>query len=260
MSSTYSELYIDDNGPIGDPITAPVPVICLHALAGNTGQWAAQLHHLRSGRRALAVDLRGHGRSVLPENDAYDIDGLADDVHAVVGRLGLARVVLVGHSMGGAVAAAYAGRYPDDVAGLVLVDPPGDSTQMPAEQIAQIIGAMESDAYQGFMDGYWGQILTGSTNATAQQVMADLHGTPKATVVGITKALFAYNPAAALRRYSGPKLSVVTPWNAGPTSLHALDPALAHVEMSDTGHWLHMDKPVEFNGILDEFLTATADA
>lgn len=241
-------LHISDSGA-GNP-----PVLFLHSLAGNIGQWDAQLAHVRASRRAVALDLRGHGRSPAAPDGNYAIAALVEDVHATVSALGLDSVVLVGHSMGGAVAAAYAGAYPDLVAGLLLVDPSGDSTQMPQEQVAQIMSAMDSEAYVHFMDGYWAQILTGATDETIAEVMADLHATPRETVVGISKSLFNFNSAVALRRYPGPKLTVITHLNAGPMALQSLDPQLDVVTMSGTGHWLQMDKPDAFNGILDRFL------
>jgi pimeloyl-ACP methyl ester carboxylesterase len=58
----------------------------------------------------------------------------------------------------------------------------------------------------------------------------------------------------ALQRYRGPKLAVITPENDKPYDLHMLAPEMPHKVVTGTSHWLHMDKPVEFNRILDEFL------
>jgi len=248
MSGKISNIYIDDAG------NGALPVIFLHSLAGNTQQWSAQLSHIRTTRRAIALDLRGHGQSASPENDDYAIESMVEDVQTVVEQLGIERFILVGHSMGGSVAGAYASIYPERVAGLLLVDPSGDSTQMPFEEVQQYIGALESEAYPNVVGGYWSQILTGSTETTQVKVMQDLHDTPKATVVGVFKELLKYNPALALERYDGPKLSVITSINETPFSVHNLVANLPHKVITGTGHWLHLDKPREYNQIMDEFL------
>ncbi len=106
-------------------------MVLVHSLAGNSGHWSSQLEHLRRTRRAVALDIRGHGRSEPPKDSNYTIAAMAGDVAAAVDALRLDRFVLVGHSMGGGVALAYSGRHPDRVAGLVLVDPIGDGKQIP---------------------------------------------------------------------------------------------------------------------------------
>ncbi|MHA2149055.1 MAG: alpha/beta fold hydrolase [Candidatus Thorarchaeota archaeon] len=220
MSKKTSNIYIDDGGD------GSLPVVFVHSLAGNTQQWSAQLRHIRTTRRGIALDLRGHGQSSSPENDDYAIDS------------------------------AYAGAYPQRVAGLLLVDPSGDSTQMPVEEVQQYLGALESEAYSSVVEGYWGQLLTGSTETTQAKVMQDLRDTPKATVVGVFKELFKYNPIPALERYDGPKLSVITSTNETPFSVHNLVPNLPHKMITGTGHWLQLDKPEEYNQIMDEFLSS----
>jgi pimeloyl-ACP methyl ester carboxylesterase len=178
---------------------------------------------------------------------------MAQDVQATLAELGIERFILVGHSMGGSVAVAYAGKYPQQVAGLLLVDPSGDSTQIPAEQVQGLLGALQSEAYTAVIEQYWQQILTGSTATTQTQAMRDLHQTEKETVVGVMQALFSYNPTPALQNYAGQRLSVITPLNEVPFALHNLVPDLPHIRIEGTSHWLHMDKPAQFNEILDEF-------
>ena len=254
MSKTMSNIFIDDGGE------GSVPLIFIHSLAGNTQQWSAQLDHIRTtgqkARRAIALDLRGHGQSLPPANDEYTIDSMAEDVQKAVEQLGIERFILVGHSLGGSVAGAYAGAHPERVAGLLLVDPSGDSTQMPVEEVQQYLGALESEAYPDVIEGYWRQILAGSAETTETKVMQDLHETSRTTVVGVFKALFQYNPVPALERYDGPKLSVITAHNETPFSLHNLVSDLPHQAIIGTGHWLQLDKPEEFNQIMDNFLNA----
>ncbi len=250
MSKIISDIFIDDGG------NGSVPVVFIHSLAGNAQQWSAQLSHIRKRRRAVALDLRGHGQSLSPDNGDFAIDSMAQDVQAVIEQLGFERFILVGHSMGGSVAVAYTGAYPQRVAGLLLVDPSGDSTQMPVEDVQQYLGALESEAYSNVIEGYWSQILTGSAETTEAKVMQDLRDTPKATVVGVFRELLKYNPAPALKRCKGPKLSVITSVNETPFSLHKLVTDLPHKTITGTGHWLQLDKPEEFNRIMDDFLTS----
>ncbi len=243
------DLYADDGG-IGDPL----PVVFLHSLAGNASQWSAQLEHLRPKRRAVALEWRGHGRSGVPADEDYSVAAAVADVEEAVERHGLERFVLVGHSGGGLVALQYAADHPERVAGLLLADPSGDSRKVPAEQMDPLLAALDSEAYAATIGQYWRFLLTGADPTVRARVMADLEATPKETMVGFFKAGRDYDPLPALRLYGGPMLSVVTSINDEPFSLHNLGTDLPYTTFTGTGHWLHMDNPEEFNGILDRFL------
>lgn len=241
-------LNVDDGGSGG------LPVILVHSLAGNTSHWSAQLEHLRKERRAVALDIRGHGRSESPKDGGFTIESLASDIEVVADELGLKRFVLVGHSSGGTVSIAYAGSHPEKIAGLLLVDPSGDARKVPAEQANQLISALDSDSYSKAIEDYYSTLLVGSQPAVREKVIQDLRNTPRKTVIGIFKSSLQYDPLTPLQLYKGPKLSVVTSLNDAPFSLHNLDTELPHTQVTGTGHWLQMDKPGEFNRILDDFL------
>jgi pimeloyl-ACP methyl ester carboxylesterase len=81
-----------------------------------------------------------------------------------------------------------------------------------------------------------------------------LHNTIVETVIGILKSSLQYDPLIPLQSYKGPKLSVITHLNETPISLQNLLTDLPFIKVSGTGHWLQMDKPDEFNRILDVFL------
>jgi pimeloyl-ACP methyl ester carboxylesterase len=67
-----------------------------------------------------------------------------------------------------------------------------------------------------------------------------------------------FDPDPWLRAYHGPILSVVTPYNDQPLSLHRLGKGFPHRVVSDTGHWIQLDAPDELNQIMDEFLEKSA--
>jgi len=237
---------VDDGGSGG------LPVVFVHSLAGNSTHWAAQLGHLRRGRRAVAFDIRGHGRSEPPKEGDYTIAAMAGDVAAVVDTLGLDRFVLVGHSMGGGVALKYAGNHPDRVAGLVLLDPIGDGKQIPAAEAKAYLGGFET-SYDSTSREYW-TTVAGPDSAIRQRLLADLEATPQEAVVQVLRDLMQFDPHPALARYQGPKLSIVTPHNDTPSSLHRLGKGFPHRMVEGTGHWIQLDKPDDFNRMLDEFL------
>jgi pimeloyl-ACP methyl ester carboxylesterase len=243
------ELYADDGGT-GDRL----PVVFLHSWAGNASQWSAQLEHLRPHQRAVALEWRGHGRSGSPADGDFSIPAIAADVQAAVDRLGIGRFVLVGHSAGGLVALQYAGDHPERVAGLLLADPAGDARKVPLELMEPFLAGLASDAYAQTMEQYFGFLLAASDAAVRERVMADLWASPKETVVRSFLAYCQYDPLPPLHRYSGPKLSVITAANDAPFGLHNLSANLPYITFTGTGHWLQLDKPIEFNRILDEFL------
>jgi pimeloyl-ACP methyl ester carboxylesterase len=244
-------LAVDDGGRGGG-----LPVVFAHSLAGNSGHWQAQLEHLRQNRRAVAFDFRGHGRSEPAANGDYSIAGMAGDIAAVVDGLDLDRFVLVGHSMGGGAALTYAGAHPERVAGLFLVDPIGDGKQTPEAEAQQFIRKFESN-YDSASRSYWTEIA-GPDSAVRERLLTDLGGTPQPAVVPALRSVMRFDPGPALARYTGPKLSVVTPQNDQPFSLHRLGNGFPHRVITGTGHWIQLDKPEEVNRLLDEFLKSVS--
>ena len=228
-------------------------VVFLHSLAGNAGQWASQLEHVRKTRRAVAVDLRGHGRSEPPSDGQYRMDEQVADIDAVADALEVERFAVVGHSFGAGVALEYAAARPARVTHLVVADPIGDGSQIPEAEIRPFLEALDSPAYRETIEGYWSSIA-GSDGAVLERLLADLRATPEETVIGGLQAVMAYDPKPALARLRLPALAVITPANDFPYSMHKVGSGLPHRVIEGTGHWLQIERPAEFNRLLDQFL------
>jgi pyruvate dehydrogenase E2 component (dihydrolipoamide acetyltransferase) len=97
-----------------------VPVMLLHGFGADLNTWMFIQPNLAERRRVIALDLPGHGGSTK-EVGSGDAEALTEAVQAAVSALGIERVHLVGHSMGGAIAASVALRRPELVASLTLV-------------------------------------------------------------------------------------------------------------------------------------------
>jgi pimeloyl-ACP methyl ester carboxylesterase len=98
------------------------PVVFLHGGGLNAHTWDLVCAALRRERHCLALDQRGHGESEWSPQMDYSIESHVGDLEAFVHALGLERFVLVGMSLGGVNALAWAGRNSRRLAGLVLVD------------------------------------------------------------------------------------------------------------------------------------------
>jgi 3-oxoadipate enol-lactonase len=81
--------------------------------------WFACYEPLAARYNLVAIDHRGHGRG-MRSTRPFDLEAAADDAAAVLDRLGVARVIAVGYSMGGPVAIHLADRHPGRVEGLVM--------------------------------------------------------------------------------------------------------------------------------------------
>ena len=97
------------------------PVVLIHGLLGSTYDYELLNDLLAPHYQVLAFDRPGNGYSGAPPSDGHTPIGQAFLLHEAVARLGLERPVLVGYSLGAAVAVAYAELYPDDVAAVVTV-------------------------------------------------------------------------------------------------------------------------------------------
>lgn len=130
MDSQYSLEDIDVRGLTFPYRTGGPPegreVLLLHGFPQYSLEWAAQLEGLaRSGFLAVAPDQRGYGPANRPPDvSAYRIDELVADVIGLLDALGWARVDLIGHDWGGAVAWHVAGRHPERLRSLTAVSTP----------------------------------------------------------------------------------------------------------------------------------------
>ncbi|MFF3008339.1 alpha/beta fold hydrolase [Kitasatospora sp. NPDC057940] len=106
-----------ESGPPDGPA-----LVLLHALGERATDWDVVLPELAPGHHVYALDLRGHGDS--GRTARYGLEEMRDDVLAFLDALGLARVDLVGHSMGGVVGYLVAQARPERIGRLVLEDIP----------------------------------------------------------------------------------------------------------------------------------------
>ncbi len=240
-SSLYHELY--DAAPGRDRPT----LVLLHGVGGNHASWFHQVTAWRDRFRVLVLDARGFGNSVDAEDAGRS--RFVEDLAAVLDATDTRRAVLVGQSMGGGTALAYACRHPERVAALVLADtlfgfalPPGVDERMAAltarnaqlTQLQRVLGptflaahAAQATLYTALasFNRYNVRTLTGTAPVNT---VADLAATrvPTLFLVGEEDVLF---PPAEVRLVH----------EATPGSQFAVLPA--------SGHSAYFEAPDAFN-------------
>ena len=117
LSLDDGEIYVRQDGPLDAPA-----LLLIHGNASSARWWDEMVPLLTGSHRVIRIDLLGYGRSAKPADRSYALPTQASRVGAAMDRLGVARVIAVGHSSGGAAATALAAQRPDLVAALVLIN------------------------------------------------------------------------------------------------------------------------------------------
>ena len=103
--------------------SGPTTIVLLHGWPQSSHEWRRVMPLLADRYTIIAPDLRGIGGTSSP-SDNFEKTTMARDVHGLVTRLGVRRVVIVGHDIGGMVAYAYARLYPREIIGVAVLDAP----------------------------------------------------------------------------------------------------------------------------------------
>ncbi len=102
------------------------PVILIHGNGLSHGQWKYNIGTLSKSHKIYALDLPGFGLSDKPEVN-YGVQYYVEFLRSFIDARHISNPIIIGHSMGGAVAAGLAAKYPQEVAGLALSDATGIS-------------------------------------------------------------------------------------------------------------------------------------
>lgn len=121
----------------GDELVDAPPLILVHGFTGDVASWMLNQDYLATSRRVIALDLPGHGGSDKFVDDG-GIDYLTSAVSDFIDEIGLNKVHLAGHSLGGAVAARVAISNPERVATLTLIAPAGVGSYINGEIISAL--------------------------------------------------------------------------------------------------------------------------
>ena len=245
-------------------------LVFVHGFACTHEDWRHQLRHFERTHEVLACDLRGHGKTPGRPHEC-SIEHYGGDVAALVNNLDLARVVLVGHSMGCRVVLEAARLIPDKVAGIVLVDGSLNATSDPQGAEAAARATVEKLGYPKFAETLFRQMFF-KPSAEADTIVARAvkssaefgpHLWPRITRwdAGSMDAAFAAVRAPVLAIQSTTRNAQLqrAPLKPRDTSawIDYLRSRGARVEIvPDTGHFTQLEAPDAVNRLIVDFLKA----
>ncbi len=240
------------------------PIVFLHGVGGDSASWAPQIDAFSGDFRAIAWDMPGYGGS--PALERMTFPALADSLLELLDRLGLDRVHLVGHSMGGMVAQEFTASRPERVRTLVLSAtspafgrPDGDFQKRFVEaRIAPLEnGLTMADLADEMVETMLGPSADAEGAAIARRSMAAV---PEASYRAAIACLVTFDRRDALSGYTMPALVLAgeTDSNAPAPMMEKMAgriPSAEYVCMPGTGHLGNLENPEAFNEAVGSFLS-----
>jgi len=234
----------------------PGALILVHGYSCDETTWSEQLPALAKEYRVVTLDLPGHGKSDSPKDGRFSMDLFARAVEAVRVEIKADRVILAGHSMGTPVILRYAHLFPQHTSALVFVDGLMPLSPERAAALANSGNAMGGLNGRAAREALVRRFFVAGTPAAVQtKVLNMMLAAPEATAVGALNGTIEDAgqttdvPAVPiLGIYADPSPA------ASAQVVHAAFPTAEYTQIRDTGHFLMLEKPDEFNRILLDFL------
>ena len=231
-------------------------LLLVHCWTCDSTFWQDHVARLAKSRQVVTLDLAGHGRSGRGRTD-YTMPAFGQDVKAVGDALKLDRIVLVGHSMGGAVILEAAHLLGDRVVGLVPVDTLQDVEEHTDPKEADEMAAKMKADYRGTTAAFARQYLFAPSTppAVADRVLAATAAFPPEISISALRNNWLYDSA---RGFDAVKVPIVAvngdrfPTNFEANRRHA--PQFDAVIMKGVGHYPMLEDPARFGALLDEAL------
>jgi pimeloyl-ACP methyl ester carboxylesterase len=231
--------------------SGPVSLLFIHGGLASRAFWAPQLAELAGTFRMAALDLAGHGDSGR-NRETWTIQAFAEDVRAVADAQDLRNVVLVGNSLGGAVALDAAALLTGRAIGVVGVDTLHEAEAVFTPEEARARGAAFRANFRGACTEMVHALFHPGEHLELQAwALRIMFAMDQEVVARIMEGLAEYDLGAAFR-HAGVPIRAIN-GDLWPTAIDAnrkVAPDFDAVIMKGAGHYPMLERPGEFNRIL----------
>lgn len=230
-------------------------LVFVHGWSCDARYWRNQVQQFSLKHRVITLDLAGHGHSGLGRAK-YTMLSFGQDVQAVTEATGSHHVILIGHSMGGAVIAEAARLMPNRVIGLIGIDTLENiEYPMAGEELRNMIAPLEKDFRDGSRKFVAEMILPGTDPQLREWILSDISAAPPAVALSAMNEMMSqYVTGEAATIFDKIRIPVVTvngelwPINYEANRRHMF--SFDAIVLKGADHFLMLDRPEEFNRAL----------
>ncbi|MBE4734671.1 alpha/beta fold hydrolase [Streptomyces sp. ND05-3B] len=222
---------------------------------GDGREWSAHAEAPADRFRVIVPDLRGHGRSDVPDEGNTPTE-MADDLAALLRHLGTGPAIAVGHSMGGQVVNLLAVRHPELVRSVIALDPAHGAHGAEVERIPARLAEYRERGARAAAEFIAGAFPAGAPAGLRTAHVRTMPGTPDDVVAQAYAGMYTDSGAVGVRPHSGgvsasAHPAALTVWTSAQAAtwerrtLHAPGSRVEH--WPDTGHYLqeeHVERTV----------------
>lgn len=231
-------------------------LVFIHGWMCDQSYWSKQIDAFAEYHQLVTIDLAGHGLSGT-EREGSPMMALGTDVQAVIEKLGLHQVILIGHSMGGPVALEAARLMPERVVSVIAVDALHNADfKYDPDQKAAFASAMDED-FEVYCDRMVSSMFRDDAeSALVEEIRADMCSGPPEVGIALLKQFFDYEPGPALAAVDIPVRSInADKWPTDVEVNRAYHEDFDALIIPDTGHFLMINSTQEFNARLAEVIS-----
>ena len=229
-----------------------IALVFVHGWCCDRRYWDQQAAHFAPHYTVVCLDLAGHGASGR-DRTTWTVPAFGEDIVAVVEHLGLAQVVLIGHSMGGLVIVEAARRLPTAVIGVVGVDTWRNiGNRRTAEEVAVFLAPFRANFVETARAFVREMFAPTSDPTLVEDIVGAMSAAPPHMAIGAYEALLSNgrNFRAGLQEVTAPKMTINS--SARPTHTEAQRHGIEVMRMSGVGHFVLLEDPQTFNRLLGE--------
>jgi len=226
-------------------------LVFVHCWSCDRNYWREQIDRFSADHRVVAIDLAGHGESGLGRK-AWTMAAYGSDVVAVLNKLDLYDVVLIGHSMGGLVVLEATRQAPERVQAIIGIDNFQDFTlKFPPEQIAAFLAPFDGD-FESTTKAFVGSIVGPNTDSAVKSfIIEDMASAPPEVAVPSIGNVVGYDYTPILKDIHIPIRTISS--SLRPTNVEKnrmLDPDFEVDFIEDVGHFPMLENPEMFDRVL----------
>ena len=231
-------------------------LVFVHGSCCDKRYWKFQVPHFARQYKVVTIDLAGHGSSGLGRED-YTIKAFGSDVVAVVEKLELDEVILIGHSLGGPVIVEAARQMPERVIGLVGADTYQDfEFEYTQKQLDEFLAPFKIDFVPTMQNFARSAFSPDADPELVEWVVGNISSVNPEVGIGIAENIAKYDLKAALKDVQVPIVCInsdMRPTNIEGNRRYALSFEVKFIP--GVGHFVMMEDPEKFNQLLADMIT-----